>query len=1279
MWTRILARLAPAVALLALVLAAVSAQAERGAPDGTPHLLSVPADGEPAAALGRSDARVIARYGAFTLVEAEGDDAARLRRAGADLRDDMREVRLGRSSLDPTRDRPSLAGKRRASSGPGLAVVQFVGPIKDAWLERLRKTGVRIATYMAENAYLVHGSGEQLAAVGALVGSDAAFRAIVEYSAADKLGAGVRADGRQRLAVQTLSGDDGSPARTRTGDAGRELHATSAVGPFRTQYVELDGAAAAELAEDPGVVSIQPAPEPTLEDEAQDQILAGALTGVDPLVPTGPGYLAFHEGLGLGTATFPFVVDVTDEGLDAGTTTTDHADFHEGGILANPSRIAYASNFTLDPDGRDCGGHGTINASIIGGFNDSTGATVEDADGFNYGLGVAPRVRIGGSKIFRCNGSFGLTGTLTALTSAAYANGARIANHSWGASTGGAYVPNSQEFDAFVRDAQPATPGNQEMVEVVSAGNSGSAASTLGSLAAAKNVIAVGAAENVRASGTDGCGVTNAGADDARDIIDFSSRGPTDDQRIKPDIVGPGTHITGSRSHAVGYTGTGVCTSGFPAGGTLYNLSSGTSHSAPAVAGMAALFREWYQQKKGGPAPSPALTKAVLANASTDLNGGIGADGNLPNNAQGWGLGNLARTLDTGPRFFWDQQTTFGATGDSFFRTFAVQDPSKPVRVTLAWTDPPGPTSGNSYVNNLDLGVDVGAGSFKGNVFSGGVSVPGGTADPRNNLESVYLPAGASGAFAVTVTAANVAGDGVPGSGDATDQDFALVVSNAAETVAPVLSHQATTVARQGDGDGVLEPGERFSLLEQVKNIGTATASGVAGSLAAPSSVRITDGSAAWPSLAVGESGLNLDALVATLRSSASCGAPADVTLTITSAQGSGLTVPVTIPTGAAGAAPARDSADVPKAIPDVNPAGVTSTLTLAEAGRVKDVNVRIGSLTHTFVGDLKLELISPTGTTVVLATQVGGSGDNFTNTVFDDEAATAISGSAPFTGSFRPQADQLSRLDGEVQQGTWTLKVSDLVADDTGTLNSWGLDIAPAVCDFVPPASPAAPTGLAATASADSVTLDWADTPTATDYEVFRRGAGGTYPEIPTALTSSSNFTDAGRASGQEYCYKVGATNGGSPGLLSGEACATTPSTGGAPGGGGPLGGGPPGGGGTGPKLDLSKLPRALTVGTKGTLTLSFLAPPGQAGSIALKTVKAVAAQRRKRKLVVARKSFTARAGGSVRIKLKLSRKGFRALKRARRLAVSVKATVGQASATRRITLRAPRARPRR
>jgi hypothetical protein len=108
-----------------------------------------------------------------------------------------------------------------------------------------------------------------------------------------------------------------------------------------------------------------------------------------------------------------------------------------------------------------------------------------------------------------------------------------------------------------------------------------------------------------------------------------------------------------------------------------------------------------------------------------------------------------------------------------------VTDTSKPFRVTLAWTDAPGPTTGAPWVNNLDLEVTVNGVTFKGNVFFGANSASGGTADTKNNVESVFLPAGTSGNFTITVRGTNIAGDGVPGNADTTDQDFALVVYNA--------------------------------------------------------------------------------------------------------------------------------------------------------------------------------------------------------------------------------------------------------------------------------------------------------------------------------------------------------------------------------------------------------------------------------------------------------------------------------------------------------------------
>ena len=152
-------------------------------------------------------------------------------------------------------------------------------------------------------------------------------------------------------------------------------------------------------------------------------------------------------------------------------------------------------------------------------------------------------------------------------------------------------------------------------------------------------MITVGASEGVRASGTDGCGVRNAGADSARDIIDFSSRGPTDDGRLKPDLVAPGTHITGARPRHAGYTGTGTCTSSFAGGFYSLDLRHARRRRRRCRA-----RRRWCAtgtSARRRADPSPALTKALLVNTATDLAGGDNGKGAViaggPNTDQGWG------------------------------------------------------------------------------------------------------------------------------------------------------------------------------------------------------------------------------------------------------------------------------------------------------------------------------------------------------------------------------------------------------------------------------------------------------------------------------------------------------------------------------------------------------------------------------------------------------------------------------------------------------------------
>jgi subtilisin-like proprotein convertase family protein len=130
-------------------------------------------------------------------------------------------------------------------------------------------------------------------------------------------------------------------------------------------------------------------------------------------------------------------------------------------------------------------------------------------------------------------------------------------------------------------------------------------------------------------------------------------------------------------------------------------------------------------------------------------------------------------------------------------------------------------------------------------------------------------------------------------------------------------------------------------------------------------------------------------------------------------------------------------SADAPKAISDHNT--VTSTLVIPDVGDIVDLDVRL-NITHTYDADLDVYLVPPSGSPgpIELFTDIGGSGDDFRDTILDDEAPLSIAeGMPPFTGSYRPEGPFV--LPDDVA-GTWTLEITDDGSGDVGTLNSWSL-----------------------------------------------------------------------------------------------------------------------------------------------------------------------------------------------------------------------------------------------
>lgn len=778
--------------------------------------------------LARQGGTLLVDYGAFSLwrvPSSEGADVAET--MGVTLDDTIDTIFLRGATINTANTASMASGMttnmttstsvaidpalhQTRSDEPQLWLVQFVGPLKEGWLQEVEQTGMELVIYMPSNAYLVWGNGAALTRLEELAARSPFVQWTGPYHPAYRLAPPLRQaastaetanpTGLVAVSVQLYTTAAVEQSLNRLRAWGGEVYASPvSVLNFTTISLQLPAEQISTVATWPDVYNIEPWHPPELFDEVQGQIVAGNVITISAvtndseagyeLVPSAPGYLDWLAARGFTTDPMNYpIVDITDDGLDIGDPdNVRHPDFYEFGDPTRPDRVAYIVNCSIEELGSGVGGHGDINAGIVAGYNDLSGSPYLDEQGYNRGLGISPYSRIASTKIFKDSGRYDLyrCGSMETFVTSSFTNGAAITSNSWGHWYFGlGYDVDAQLYDAFTRDASVAIAGNQQMLHVFSAGNSGTMhIQSIGSPGLAKNVLTVGATESVRDDGVyDGCLIKYA--DSADDMAYFSSRGATADGRNKPDLVAPGTHIQGPASQALGFEGNTVCGSYdagpyYPPDQTLYTWSSGTSHSAPAVSGAASLATEYYTRLLNpGQVPSPAMLKALLIN-STDYMRGYRANDTLPGESQGWGRLNIGRLFSFASFSVHDQNFVFDATGQEYGISSKTLDPTQPLHVTLVWTDPPGSTTGGAWVNDLDLSVTVGGTTYRGNVFEGAFSAPGGNRDKRNNVENVFLPPMAWGTpFIVQVVAKNIAGDGVPGNNDPTDQDFALVISN---------------------------------------------------------------------------------------------------------------------------------------------------------------------------------------------------------------------------------------------------------------------------------------------------------------------------------------------------------------------------------------------------------------------------------------------------------------------------------------------------------------------
>ena len=625
-------------------------------------------------------------------------------------------------------------------------IVQFNAPVSDDSRQRLTEAGALVRGFFPNNAILAELTP---AALTSLATVDTVQTAS-EYLPNDKLQpflssliASYPAETTVRMTVQTLSPEDAEPVAAAVRAAGGTVEGTHAGTRWGIVQAVIPLGAVTALTARGEVQWIEERP---LIQRRNDRASI-------------PSHLNLtHTWQTWGLTGKGQIVGHADTGLDTGDLSTLHPDF-QGRVLALIAR-------GRPGDASDPHGHGTHTAgSILG-----SGA----ASGGQY-LGTAYEAQLVHQSVMDEYGSFaGLGSDLYPFFAESFAYGACIHSDSWGSDTYGGYDSDCRSADLFAWD-------HPEHLALFASGNSGRDGNAdgvvdtgaVGSPAAAKNVVAVGATENDRAPGSGGYSSYTWGtawptrytaAPIKNDYISysattvpyrqgmaaFSSRGPTQDARIKPDLVAPGTDVISTKS-AVG-SAVWRDLSGNP----RYCFGGGTSMSTPLVAGTAVLLRQYAVERGGITNPSAALLKAMLIGGSRSLAPGQYTNATpeipalTPNNVEGWGQPDISATVHPDGRMVRLLDRIAPATGMTNTFDVFVTASNTPLDIALAWIDYPATAgAGLTRVNDLDLLVTTPDGSP---LYPNGKT----TRDLVNTVETLRLAAAQPGTYRVQVIGASV-------------------------------------------------------------------------------------------------------------------------------------------------------------------------------------------------------------------------------------------------------------------------------------------------------------------------------------------------------------------------------------------------------------------------------------------------------------------------------------------------------------------------------------------
>lgn len=626
-------------------------------------------------------------------------------------------LKMNSGAVDTTKISNNYAASWMMETQPTEYIVQFKKAITEADKAKL-KAQFEVFGYLPDDALVVRSTYAKLLS---FKNSHPEVQAVVKYSASYKVSSSFdvasvfNKDTVQSVLVKTFKASDADLVASKMAALNPKVELQVVDG--NSVMALVPRGLVSQVAALTGVEHVQPTPEIESFHFVMDQDLAADvhataagdysdLTGDEP----GTRVMKFQAAWAQGFTGRNQIVSMADTGLDSGNVNAIHGDFAGNVISGYP--FGLWSKTWDDPMG-----HGTHVAGSVMGNGKASGGLLKG------GAYEAKMVAEGMWSPMLKNLS--VPSKLGDLFAKAQTDGASIHTNSWGgARTFGAYDNFAVQVDTWLYD-------NPDMLVLFAAGNSGADknkdgridANSMASPGTAKNVLTVGASENVVTTG--GIQVPISKLRAAKDewpsepiysdyisnnengIAMFSSRGPTSDGRVKPDIVAPGTNILSVKSQQKDASEL------WGAYNKDYVWSGGTSMATPLTAGAAAVARQVLVEKLNIQKPSAALMKATMIHTAVDMYPGqfgeIGASRGQeiltrrPNSDEGYGRVDVQNIVNLGSKTQFIDNRQGVAQGQEVSYEFTLAREGK-LYANLVWTDAPGSANAaQALVNDLDL------------------------------------------------------------------------------------------------------------------------------------------------------------------------------------------------------------------------------------------------------------------------------------------------------------------------------------------------------------------------------------------------------------------------------------------------------------------------------------------------------------------------------------------------------------------------------------------------